>query len=473
MNIKAICATLATALASGAIFSSCDDNVSQIGESLTTGEVTIVLDSIQTGITTSTIWENQFDARTQTKMLGRLNIPEYGSLDCSFVSQLMPATKMNIPDSITVNDVDSMRVVLTVNRGSLTGDSLAPQQLKIFRLTKQLPSDISNNFDPEGYYDPSTPLGVKSYTLSAIYMSDSLFKKQNNISIPVKLPDRMAKDVFTAYRNTPEMFAWPATFARYFPGVYVEQNFGNGCVGLISALRFYAYWHYMKQVYQKNEETDKYEYVPVLTRDSVCLFSSQPEVLSSNLISYKVSEYLKGLVEDGRSIITTPGGYHVNIKFPAQEIIDKYNKDLYKMAVVSRLSFEIPATAVRNEYDLGVAPHLLMIKSSERESFFRENKIPDDKTSFYASYDSRTGRYRFNNMRDYILGLIESGKPVAPEDMEFSLIPVIVTTEDVPSYSSSTTYVTSCSEYIGRPTLTQLDTDHVTIVFSFSKQELK
>ncbi len=385
----------------------------------------------------------------------------------------MPATKMNIPDSITVNDVDSMRMVLTVPRGSLTGDSLAPQQLKVYRLTKQLPAGISNDFDPDGYYDPSSPLGVKSYTLSAIAMSDSLFKLQKNIAIPIKMPDAMAKDVFNAYRNTPDMFAWPATFAQYFPGVYVEQNFGNGCIGLISALRLYAYWHYMKQVYQKNEETDKYEYVSVLTRDSVCLFSSQPEVLSSNIISYKVSDYLKELVESGRSIITTPGGYHVNIKFPAQELIDKYSKDLYKQAVVSRLTFEIPATAVRNDYNLGVAPHMLLIKASERESFFRENKIPDNKTSFYAAYDSETGRYRFGSMRDYILDLIESGKPVAPEDMEFSLVPVIVTTEDVQGYSSSTTYVTACSEYIGRPTLTQLDTDHATIVFSFSKQELK
>lgn len=472
MNIKALYATLAITFASGAIFTSCNDDLSQIGQSLTSGELTITLDSIETKLATTTIWEDGFDARTTSKLLGRINIPEYGKLDCSFVSQLLPSTYMNIPDSITVNEVDSMRVVLTVPRGSLTGDSLAPQQLKLYRLTQQLPSDISNSFDPSGYYDPSSPLGVKSYTLSAIAMKDSLFRLQTNISIPIRLPDQMATDVFTAYKENPNMFAWPQTFSQEFPGVYIEQNFGNGCIGLISSMRYYLYWHYNAQKYQKNEETEEYEYVPVLARDSVCLFASQPEVLSSNIIKYEASDYLKNLVESGKPIITTPGGYQVNITFPAQDIIDKYNRDLYKISVVSQLSFEIPASAIKNDFNLDVAPHLLMIRTSERDEFFRNNKVPDGKTSFYAAYNSEKGKYSFNGMRNYILDLINSGEPISPEDMEFSLVPVIVTTEDVAGYTSTTTYVTSCSEYIGRPTLTQLDTDKAIIVFSFSKQEI-
>lgn len=279
MKIKSIYAA-AAALFSLAAFSSCEDSTSPIGGSLVNGEVTIVVDTLEMKLDASSILEPNFDSRTQTKLLGRINVPEYGSLDCSFVSQLMCATKMNIPDSITVNDVDSMRMVLTVPRGSLTGDSLAPQQLKVYQLTKQLPSDINSTFDPKGYYNPSDPLGVKSYTLSALSMNDSLFKLQGSIRIPIMLPRKLAQDIFTAYKNNPETFQWPQTFAQYFPGVYVEQNFGNGCIGVISAMKFYTYWHYMKQVYQKkDDDSGEYHYVPTLARDSVCLFSSQPEVL--------------------------------------------------------------------------------------------------------------------------------------------------------------------------------------------------
>ncbi len=474
MKIKHLIAAFAAAIIPLASLSSCEDSVSTIGSSLVSSEVTITIDTLEMKLAASTIYEADFDSRTQTKLLGRINVPEYGSLDCSFATQLMCATAMNIPDSITVNDVDSMRMVLTVPRGSLTGDSLAPQQLKVYALTKQLPDDIDNSFDPTGYYDPSNPLGVKSYTLSALSMNDSLFQLQESIRIPVMMPKKMATDVFTAYREDDEIFQWPQTFVEKFPGVYVEQNFGNGCVGLISALRFYTYWNYITQVYQlKDDDSGEYEYVSQVVRDSVCLFSSQPEVLSANMVTYKVSDYLKGLADSGKSIITTPGGYYVKVNFPAADLIEKYNKDLYRMSIVSKLSFEIPAEAVENDYGLEAAPHLLMVKSSEFEDFFNNNSVPDGKTSFYAPYDSDTKSYTFSGMRDYILELIEKGEAPDESETEFVLVPVVVTTEDVTGYYSSTTYVTGCSPYIGRPTVTELDTDHAIVCFSFSRQTLE
>lgn len=452
---------------------SCEDSASPIGGSLLNGDVSITVDTLEMKVAARCIFEQDFDSRAQSKMLGRINVPEYGSLDCSFVTQLLTATKMNIADSIKAEDVDSMRMVLTVPRGSLTGDSLAPQQLKVFRLTRQLPSDINNTFNPEGYYDPQKPLGVKSYSLSALSMNDSLFKLGSAIRIPVMMPQKMAKDVFTAYRNDVALFQWPQTFAQYFPGIYVEQNFGNGCVGVISNLEFYLYWHYNKQVYQKkDDDSGEYHYVSVLTRDSVCLMSSRPEVLSANCVTYKVSDYLKGLAESGKSIITTPGGYHVNVNFPAQQLIEKYNKDLYSSAVVSKLSFEIPAKVVKNDYGLECAPHLLMVKASERVEFFRDNKVPDGKTSFYAPYDPSTGSYTFTGMREYILDIINNNR-LTEEETEFSLVPVIVSTEVVNGYTSSTTYVTGCSPYIGRPTVTELDTDHAIICFTYSRQTIE
>ena len=99
--------------------------------------------------------------------------------------------------------------------------------------------------------------------------------------------------------------------------------------------------------------------------------------------------------------------------------------------------------------------------------------MPDDKSSFYAPYDEESGSYKFNGMRDYILGLLEKGE-ITSEDTEFSLIPVIVSTESVQQYySDPVIYVTGCSPYIGRPTMTELDTDHVTICFTYSRQTIQ
>lgn len=473
MKLKSLF-TIALSLLGLNALTSCEDSTSPIGGSLISGDVTITVDTLEMKIEASSILEADFDSRAKSKLLGRINVPEYGSLDCSFVTQLLPATKMNIPDSIKVEDVDSLRLVLSVPRGSLTGDSLAPQQLKTYRLTKQLPSDINSAFDPAGYYDPQNPLGVKSYTLSALSMNDSMFKKGADIRIPVMMPSKMAKDLFTAYRDNTQIFQWPKTFTEYFPGIYVEQNFGNGCVGVISGVEFYLYWHFNEQVYQKkDDDSGEYHYVPKLARDSVCLLASRPEVLSANRVEYKVSDYLTNLTNEGKSIITTPGGYYVKLNFPAKELIERYDKDLYTSAVVSKLSFEIPAEPVKNDYGLPCAPYLLMVKSSEREAFFRDNKVPDGKTSFSAEYDEERGCYSFTGMREYILDLLESGS-FNPEDMEFSLIPVILATESVSNYyGEATIYTTGCSPYIGRPTVTALDTEHATIIFTYTRQTIQ
>ncbi len=487
MSITKAIKTLLFALPAIA-FCACEDKVSEIGGSLVSGEVLIVADTIETQLVAKASLITDLDTRSESKLLGRINIPEYGSLDCSFVSQLMSATKMNIPDSITANDVDSMRMILTVPRGSLTGDSLTPQQLTVYQLAKVLPTNINNSFDPlaEGYVDMNKKLGVKSYTLSSLSLSDSLFQLGGSIRIPIDLGRDMAVKYFNMYRDsvTAPIFQWPSTFAKEFPGVYVEQNFGNGCVGLINTLSIYTYWHRTDLDYKKKEkeegkedEKDEFEYVPVIRRDSVCLFASQPEVVSSNLIKFEVADYLKDMVADGKSIITTPGGYTVDFKFPAMDIINRYNADLSRLSAVSSLSFEIPASTIENDYGLGVAPYLLMVRTDKKEEFFAKNQVPDGKTSFSSEYDSDAEAYKFTGLRQYILDLIEkyrNGETIEDKEVEFSLVPVILDTESVSNYyGSPTVYVTRCAPYIGRPTMTELNTDKAKIYFYFSRQEIE
>lgn len=454
--------------------SSCEDQLSNIGGSLVNSEVTISVDSLVADIHGESVREKKFDARTTTKLLGRLSVPEYGSLSCSFVTQLMSATKMNIPDSITEEMVDSARLVLSIPRGSLTGDSLAPQQLKVFRLTSQIPDTVSSSFDAKGYYDPQSPMGVKSYTVSNISMSDSAFKKRAYVSIPVKLPKEFGMELFRKYRANDPMFQWPSEFNKWFPGIYVEQNFGNGCVANITKAETFLYWHRTEKVaVPVDSATVKYEMRDL--RDSVCLMSSRPEVVSSNNIDYIPSETLDRMAGEGKALVTTPGGYIVNVKFPVGTMLKKYLESNTEMSVVAKFTLEIPGKIIKNDYGIRQAPYLLMVPAAERESFFRENKIPDNETSFYASYDEETGTYRFDKLRAYFLKRLEdyrAGKITEFTDEEFAIVPVMVSTETVQNYDSSTTYVLRVSPYMSAPTMTELDTRNATIIFTFSSQKI-
>jgi hypothetical protein len=122
---------------------------------------------------------------------------------------------------------------------------------------------------------------------------------------------------------------------------------------------------------------------------------------------------------------------------------------------------------------------------SKKASFFANNELTDDVTSFTASYDSDSGTYTFSGMRDYIIDLL-SKDTITDDDVTFTLTPVYIVTESSSSSSSSsyyyyyyygyssstTTYTTSIIPYISAPVMTKLDLDNAKIYFTFSKQSV-
>lgn len=79
-------------------------------------------------------------------------------------------------------------------------------------------------------------------------------------------------------------------------------------------------------------------------------------------------------------------------------------------------------------------------------------------------------------MRSYFLDMLERkqrGETVSEEDMTFTILPVLITTESQSNYNSTTEYVTRCAPYVAIPTMTQLHTDRAVICFTFSSQEIE
>lgn len=482
------------------VMGACQNETPTIGSGLASGEVHIAIDSLTWDgsrqwiyrgddstlvtcprIDRTTDYDVSIDSRSTTNLIGRLSVPEYGDLNCSFVSRLMCAKTLSIPDTIPMEQIDSMSLILSVPRGQLTGDSLAPQQLRVFRLNKSLPLDIDNTFDPTGYYNPDEPLGSKSYTLSALGMKDSLYSSLSYINVEIPMTRDMARATVKAYRDNPETFQWPQSFEQYFHGIYVEPSFGRGCVANIAATNFVIFYNY--NTVQTVTTTDTTYTEGVNKAVAVGVFESSPIVLSSNNITYKPSDYLRTLADSGESIITAPGGYRMKIKFPARQLIDIYRQSQSRLAVVANLTFNIPAEEIKNDYGITPPPYLLMVKTSKLDEFLANNSLPDNKESFYATYDAVNKRYAFSSMRSYIVDLIENG--VKEEDLDFTIIPVNLTLESNSSNSSSyygyyygsssnTTYsVTKCTPYILKPSMCRLFVDKAQTIFTYSTQMME
>lgn len=467
------CLTVALATV-GLFFTACEDEMSGIGNSISSSEVTINVDSLTYSLQARTVEAPQFDSRTAYTLLGSIRVPEYGELDCSYVTQFLPSESLNVPDSIKAADVDSVKMIFSVPKSYVTGDSLAPQQLKIYSLTKSLPSDITSDFNPDGYYNPESPMAVKNYTLSGYSFGGSSYTNSKIVQVKAELPVEIGRDVFNAYKENPELFVWPEQFAKYWPGVFVEPSFGKGCISPVQNTSVYAYFPktaVITSVDENGETSTEYRQVA----DSVCMFTTAPEVISSVNISYRPSDSLKAMIEEGKSIITTPGGYTVNFTFPAAEILRTYWKEEYDLGVINNMVFTIPAKVVTNSYGLGMSPALLMIKSSELDDFFAEGRLPDNKSSFTSIYSASTGSYTFTSMRQYIVDLKQKGEEnITEEDVTFTLIPVTVQTEDYtdPNTGAAMTAVTDISPYILMPTMAELDTENAIVVFTYSNQTL-
>lgn len=471
---------ISAALLPGISLTSCDDEVSQIGSSLSKGEATITIDSLTMALRAASVYDPDFDSRGTVNLIGRLHAPQYGTLECSYVASLIPATRLEIPDSIPIERVDSMRIEVIVPRGKLAGDSLAPQQLSIFELTRTLPSDIASNFNPTGYYSDQSLLGTRSYTLSVLGAADSTFRKQTAITIPVKLSREDARRTVEAYRSDPSVFAWPASFAKFMPGIYVRPSFGMGAVANVSNTRFVIYYHYLTEssVTTKDEVTgeSKIEKVVKTNKVAVPIFTTGPAALNSNNITYTPSEALREMAAQGHAILTTPGGYRVNVTLPMQGILDKYASNPSTLKMVNDMSLSIPAKEIPNDYGITPPPYLLLVRKSEAATFFADMKVPDKKTSFYATYSSTTGKYDFSSMREYLLDLIRiygEGK-LTDSDMEFQIIPVYITKESYTDYTDYSTkeVVTRCRNYYEMPAMCELDIDNALMVITYSAQSI-
>lgn len=458
------------ALCTGAILNGCDDEVSQIGGSLSEGTLQIFADSLELEVASQSVAVSSFDSRSQSHLLGRLSSDEFGDLSCSFVGQMMAVSNMSIPDSIDVNRVDSIKMIFSMPRGQFMGDSLAPQQLTVYRLSKQLPSDIKSDFDPSAYYSSSDLLGKKTYTLSNLTLTDTVKANRKDIRIDIDLPKSFGEEIFTAYRTHPETFQWPETFNKFFPGIYVTRTFGSGCVANAKKVEMMLYYHFLANKAFTEDGVTTIRQIHI--RDSVALFATAPEVLSSTNVEFKPAGYIKDKIAAGETILTSPGGFNARISFPAQTIVDKFIDRDKTLAVISGLKFTIPAMVVSNNLGLTPPPYLLMIKTGEIEDFFANNKVPDDVSSFYAKYSSTSGEYVYNNMREYILPLIES-EHCEESDMDFTLIPVNIETQSYTYNSKTYTVVTSCTPYMQRLSMVRLDTSAARIVFTYSLQQLK
>ena len=373
--------------------------------------------------------------------------------------------------------IDSCRLKLRIPVvNGFTGDSLAPMRLNVYRLNKVLPTPIYSDFDPTDYYNSEDLLASESYSPSSgwtevatSYVSGTAeYDTVRVISVP--MPTQLGRDLFTTFVNSPEKFASPTAFADVFPGIYINNSSGSGHVVNIKATELDVY--YRQHIYN-DDGTDT-----IYPAQCQSYLASTPEVISNNIIRFDMDDALTSMANSGEALIVAPAGYEVQVRFPIQDIIDKYRSNIgNNRSVINTLSLELPVSIPFTEYNIQPPTYLLMVKTSKKDTFINGDSLTNNKDSFYAVYNSLTKTYTFSGLRNYVLNILNNQGGIATEDdINFTITPVDVTTyvySSGYSYyygSGTTTAVTKISPMVSRPAVARLLLDKAKIKITYSKQ---
>ncbi len=436
---------------------SCEEN-STIGSSIIQDEIEIIMDSSFT-VTGKSVVNSRIQSRTVTQLLGIIDAKGYGKLQSDIVTQFMPAGTIDTTD-VSIDDIDSLKLVLYTNKGGYVGDSVVPMGLNVYPLTKQLPSPIYSDFNPADYYSKDNVIGSNVYAANALGETEKVADLSYRY-VYVDLPVSLGRELFQKYKENPASYSTPSQFAQIFPGLYISNTYGSGRVMRIIGSEIKMYYH--KTVTMSGTGRDS-TYHKVGN-----YFAVTPEIITNNNISLTMSDDIMAMAQNGDAIVLAPAGMDVELTFPTREIISSYRANSGNLAVVNTLTFEIPAEEIVNDYKIAPPPYLLLVKSSEKDAFFAESKITDDKTSFYAVYDSNSKSYKFSSMRQYLLDMLNKGN-VTDEDVTFTLTPVTIQTENYTSYYNSTVYINDIVPYVETPAMVKLNFDKAKINLTYSKQ---
>ena len=429
-------------------FMSCDDTTDSIGSSLTD-----IVDKLDVEADTFTIQSRAIEAgpviaRNIMGYLGRVKDPETG---CIINGDFM--MQFNVLEGFAMPDIDSImsrkdgQIIadsceIRLYYSTFYGDSLSQMKLTAYEMGTPMKEGVAylSNFDPlkENLVRTDGIRQNRSYTLTDLSESDSVRNNSDYTpNICIKLNGEYTDKDGVKYNNygtylmrkyyeNPENFRDSYKFVHnVIPGFFVKMTNGLGSMAYIDATQLHIYFRCMS-----NDSIIK----------ASTSFTGTEEVLQTTTITND-TERLKELAKETNcTYLKTPAGLFTELTIPVEELMFGQENDTINSAktIISRIN-----NTVDSEYSLDIPKYTLMLPSDSLTTFFANNRLADNKTSFISTYSSTTNAYSFGNISNLINHMYrmkKNGK--ASENWnKVVLVPVDMQT----SSSSSTTAITKIS----------------------------
>ena len=392
-----------------ACLTSCDDNTGTLGGSVIPDSDVITIDTASYWATSRSIAVDSVLGKTNKVYLGRFTDPQTKSvLEADFIAQFNCEEGGNVFPDIIPGD-SAIKVELRLFFTNYFGDPTNTMTAEVYELqeTLQEGKKYYTNLDPSQFIK-GEPLETKVYTLTDYTLEDSKLNDSehySNVNIP--LPREIGTEIIRKFRSNPEFFANATNFIENVcNGYYVKASQGDGTILYIDQATL--------NIHFQDSDSDS---------TFVTQFAGTGEVLQANRFNTK-KETLQPLVEDNScTYLKTPAGIFTEVELPIDDILAN-NDSINAAKIIFNCYYDDDET----DYKFGTPQTLLMVHKDEMYSFFEKNKLTDDISSFYTTYNSTYNRYEYSNIAELIT-YCDSKREESADWNKVVLIPVTTITD--------------------------------------------
>jgi hypothetical protein len=425
------------------IYIRCEDSISTVGigiqpdgDKVSVFDTTLIIDS-------RTVKVDSIYAKTVNGLLGDFYDPSYGSIKAGYACQFYPSIGFGKTDSIIDNKIDSVR--LDIYYIPFCGDTLAPMEVTVYPVIKELNKNYYTNVNPAEFCDMEHPLAKQAYTARNLSISDSLLAVTGyylSIPLPTKLGQDYLEKVEKNELNSVQ------DFLNYFPGLYIANTFGTGSMLAVDYTIINMYYTRRVTVRNYDDTSDSIIHVSSAARLAVT-----QEVIQLNSFKNANDAFLLENSSD-RTYLKSPAGVFTELTIPIRELAKRIGKKKFNSVKLTlnaypadddfkyALSFPgLGALSSTSSY----TSKLLLIEPDSVKNFFEQQKVADNQTSYTTSFSSSTYAYDFTNIANVVQNAIDK----APDkDLQLWVVPVLTTFTSQQTYAGYVSYDYSTSHYL-------------------------
>ena len=411
------------------VMASCDDNTDTLGNSVSNDADKFAILTDTFNVSSRSICVDSVLSRTQYSYLGHIKDAEtntyvtanfstqFGVAEMLTESQLLPE-KDSIVSRNDNGEIIADSCFFNIYFNSFVGDTLNPVKLTAYELATPIREgrDYYSNFDPlaEGYVRNDGIVKQKTFTYRGLVGTDSL----HAVSIPLNEPytdqqgnsyNNFGTYLMRKYYEDADNFKNSYNFVnRVFPGFFVKSTDGIGTMGevLITALQLNYRCYYNDSIINTGLRIGGTEEVMQTTN----IVNDHNRI--QRLAADQTCTYLK-----------SPAGIYTEVTLPIDDIKRGHENDTISSAKITFTRYNRS-----DDEALYTAPtSVLMVPADSMYTFFEERNLPDNVTSYIATYSSAYNTYTFNNISSLVNSLY-ANRGKSDNWNKVVLIPVAVST---------------------------------------------